>query len=119
MDLKTAVIIATRGRPQEVSSLLDTLAVQTVRPDIIVVSACDPSDIAISRAAKDVEVLLGAPGLPAQRNRALSAVRGKCDIIIFFDDDFIPSRYWIEHIKTLLKARSDIVCVTGKCSLTA
>jgi glycosyltransferase involved in cell wall biosynthesis len=115
MDLKTAVIIATKGRPQEVSNLLDTLALQTVPPDMIIVSACDRSDVAQSNvAAKNVAVLFGPPGLPAQRNRALSSVRGKCDIIIFFDDDFIPSRYWIEHLKILLTTQPDVVCVTGK-----
>jgi hypothetical protein len=115
MDLRTAVIIATKGRPQEVSSLLDTLALQTVAPDMIVISACDPSDIEQgSVAGKDLDVLFGTPGLPAQRNRALLSVRGKCDIVIFFDDDFIPSRYWIEHLKILLTTQPGVVCVTGK-----
>lgn len=78
MDLKTAVIIATKGRPQELSNLLDMLAQQTVLPDVIIVSACDPRDIGQSNAAaKDVEVIFGSPGLPAQRNRALSQVRGR------------------------------------------
>ena len=115
MDLRTAVIIATKGRPHEVSSLLETLALQTVSPDMIIISACDPSDIEqASVARKDVEVLFGTPGLPAQRNRALFSIRGKCDIVIFFDDDFIPSRYWIENLTILLTTRPDVVCVTGK-----
>ena len=118
MDFKTAVIIATKGRPQEVSNLLDTLALQTVQPDMIVVSACDANDIAQGGATKKgVEVLFGTPGLPAQRNRALASVRGKCDIVIFFDDDFIPSRFWIEHLKLLLKAQPNVACVTGKVLL--
>jgi glycosyltransferase involved in cell wall biosynthesis len=115
MSFSTVVIIATKGRPQEVTSLLDTLTLQTVAPDLIVVSACDPTDIVQSSVvAKNVEVLFGPPGLPAQRNRALSSVRGKYDIIIFFDDDFIPSRYWIERLQMLIATESDVVCVTGK-----
>jgi GT2 family glycosyltransferase len=114
MNLRTAVIIATRGRPQEVSNLLNTLALQTHLPDVIVVSACDRNDIEESIVgAKNVEVLFGPPGLPAQRNRALSLVRGKYDIIMFFDDDFIPSRFWIEHLQSLFATQSDLVCVTG------
>jgi GT2 family glycosyltransferase len=114
MSFRTAVIIATRGRPREVSNLLNTLALQTHFPDVIVVSACDHNDIEQSRvSAKNVEVLFGPPGLPAQRNRALSLAHGKYDIIIFFDDDFIPSRFWIEHLQLLLATKSDLVCVTG------
>lgn len=115
MNLSAVVIIATKGRPQEVSNLLDTLALQTVLPDMIVVSACDPSDIAPSSViAKNVEIIFGPPGSSVQRNRALSLVSGKGDIVIFFDDDFIPSRYWIEHIKTLFSAKPDVACVTGE-----
>lgn len=112
MDLSTAVIVATKGRPQDVSNLLDTLALQTVTPDAIIVSACDHSDVA--HDTENIEVLFGSPGLTAQRNRALSLVRGKFDIIAFFDDDFIPSRFWIEHIRTLFAARPDVVCLTGQ-----
>jgi GT2 family glycosyltransferase len=115
MDLKTAVIIATKGRPQEVSNLLATLALQTVAPDLVVVSACDSSDIASNAIlAKNVEVIFGPPGLPAQRNRALTLALQKCDIVVFFDDDFIPSRYWLEHLQKLLATQSAVLGVTGQ-----
>jgi glycosyltransferase involved in cell wall biosynthesis len=115
MNSRTAVIIPTKGRPKAVSTLLDALAQQTVHPDVTVISASDRSDIAQSIVdAKNVEVLFGPPGLTAQRNRALSLVRGKCDIVIFFDDDFIPSRYWIERVQMVLATQSDVVCVTGQ-----
>jgi glycosyltransferase involved in cell wall biosynthesis len=115
MTLSTAVIIATKGRPQEVSNLLDTLALQTVPPDWIVVSACDNSDVDASRVLENnVQVIFGSPGLTAQRNRALSLVGGKCDVLVFFDDDFIPSRFWIERIQMLLATQSDVGCVTGR-----
>ena len=115
MNQYTVVIIATKGRPQEVSNLLETLEQQTIRPDKIVVSACEPNDIAKGLAIpENAEVLFGPPGLPAQRNRALSSVSGKCDIVVFFDDDFIPSRYWIEHIQNLLTTQSDVDGVTGE-----
>ena len=115
MNPYTAAIIATKGRPEEVANLLDALALQTVRPDIIVVSACDQSDIAQSKVgAENVKVVFGSPGLTAQRNRALSSIREECDIVIFFDDDFIPSRFWIERIQILLAMQPDVVCATGQ-----
>ena len=115
MELTTAVIIATRQRPRELSNLLRALALQTVRPSKIVVSACDRSDIEEDIVEENaVHVLTGPPGLAAQRNRALSLVKGSYDIVVFFDDDFIPSRFWIERIQRLLAAQPAIGCVTGR-----
>jgi len=115
MSLRTAVIIATKGRPQEVSNLLGALEHQTALADLIIVSACDPTDIAQGRALPaNVEVIYGPAGLPAQRNRALALLRGKCDIVVFFDDDFVPSRYWLEQIQLLFATHADVVSVTGK-----
>ena len=75
---RTAVIIATKNRPQEVSNLLDALAVQTVLPDVIVVSACDSNDIKHSRSdTLTVQTVFGAAGLAAQRNRALAVILRK------------------------------------------
>ena len=115
MNLNTVVIIATKGRPQEMANLLATLAMQTVLPDMIIVSACDQSDIALdSHTVQNVQIIFGSPGLPAQRNRALSAIHGKVDIVIFFDDDFVPSRYWIEHIQKVFAAHPDVAGATGR-----
>lgn len=115
MTLSTAVIIATKGRPTELSRLLNLLVSQTAPADMIVVSACGPDDLAAETGLpSNVKVLFGSPGLPAQRNRALSLVRDEYDIAIFFDDDFIPSRFWLENIRRLLVAHPDIAGVTGK-----
>ena len=97
------------------SNILDTLALQTVLPDVVVVSASDPSDIKRNNCdALNMKTVFGSPGLTAQRNRALSLVRGKCDIVVFFDDDFIPSRFWIERIQILLATYPEVGCVTGR-----
>jgi glycosyltransferase involved in cell wall biosynthesis len=118
MNLRTAVIVATKDRPQEVANLLNALARQTVAPDQIVVSACSQQDIPPGDIIGDnVEVLLGTPGSSVQRNRGLSRVRGKADVIVFFDDDFVPSRYWIEHVRAILATHTDVACVTGQVLL--
>ena len=115
MSLRTAVIIATKGRPQEVSVLLETLDLQTVLPDVIVVSTCDASDIEQNIVGKrNLHILFGPAGLPAQRNRALSLIRDSADIVVFFDDDFIPSRFWIERIQLLFATLADVGTVTGR-----
>ena len=111
----TAVIIATKGRPQAVSNILDALALQTVLPDVVVISASNPSDINRNDcAALNLQTIFGSAGLTAQRNRALALLQGKCDIVVFFDDDFVPSRFWIERIQILLATYPDVGCVTGR-----
>lgn len=115
MKLRTAVIIATKDRPLEVANLLDILAAQTEVPDQIVVSACDPRDIpADITETNNVKILFGTPGSSVQRNRALSEIRGKFEIIIFFDDDFIPSRFWIQQAHAFFATYPLVVCATGK-----
>jgi len=82
---------------------------------MIVVSACDRTDVEQDVAGeRNVNVLFGPPGLAAQRNRALSLVQDSCDIVVFFDDDFIPSRFWIERIRMLIAMHPDVGCVTGR-----
>jgi len=118
MELTTVVIIATKDRPRELSNLLSALALQTVRPNMIVVSACDLSDVEQCVIEENaVRLVIGPPGLTAQRNRALSLVRASYDIVIFFDDDFVPSRFWIERARTLLVPQQRIGCVTGRVLL--
>jgi GT2 family glycosyltransferase len=120
MTLSTAVVIATKGRPQEVSKLLGALALQTVNPKLIVVSASHESDIEPNLVlAKNVELLFGPPGLTAQRNRGLSLARNGYDLVVFFDDDFIPSRFWIERAQYLFARQIDLGTVTGRVLLDA
>jgi glycosyltransferase involved in cell wall biosynthesis len=111
--MKTVVIIATKGRPQEVSNLIGALGRQSVRPDKIVVSACEPSDTAQIAADDNLKIVFGSPGSSVQRNRGLSLVRGKCDVVVFFDDDFVPSRYWIEYVQDVFSNHPDVVSATG------
>lgn len=111
----TAVVVATKDRPQALNRLLDSLQHQTVRPDTIIVSACSPGDVDEKYfSANNIQVLFGPPNLPAQRNRALVQIRQKAEIVIFFDDDFIPSRFWIERVQMLLKNQPEIGGVTGR-----
>jgi GT2 family glycosyltransferase len=115
MNSSVAVVIATKGRPAEVSKLITHLRGQTELPDIIVVSTCTSSDIDADLLSDlQVKLIFGSPGLTAQRNRALASLSNQTEIIIFFDDDFIPSRFWIERAKILFASHADVVCISGK-----
>jgi hypothetical protein len=109
----TWVAIATKGRPKEVAQLLHHLQRQTVLPAGVILSGSDPSDIPPLPDGLNTHVLLGPAGLALQRNRALAAVPADADYVIFFDDDFIPSRLWIERVQNVFAARPDATIVTG------
>lgn len=115
MHPRIAVIIATRGRPREIANLLAALDRQTRQPDRIIISATEPDDVSQTIDFDErVHLILGSPGLAAQRNRAWAFIKGAIDIIIFFDDDFIPSRFWIERAGAFFSAHPDVVSVTGR-----
>ena len=39
---------------------------------------------------------MGPRGLCAQRNRGVKAIADRCDVVVFFDDDYLPARCALE-----------------------
>lgn len=114
-DTSLCVILATRGRADILPTLLENLAAQTRRPDRVLISAVDMGDVpSLDPFDLPIEVLLGPSGLPDQRNRGLEAVRGDCDIAVFFDDDFIPSRSWLADAERFFADHRGVVGLTGR-----
>ena len=115
MGLRTVVIIATRGRPREVSAILNILALQTVLPDMVLVSACDHNDLEQSMLDKENIRAVWSSRTGRSEKPGLSfRAHYDYDIIVFFDDDFIPSRFWIERIQKLLAMQPEVGCMTGR-----
>ncbi|MEM7545963.1 MAG: glycosyltransferase [Pseudomonadota bacterium] len=106
-----AVAIATRGRADTLAELIPHLAAQTRPADMLVFSAERPSDLGDLTMG---ERIFGSPGVSAQRNRALKAVAKRADIIVFFDDDFVPVPSALEEIEALFSVRDDVVAATGR-----
>jgi GT2 family glycosyltransferase len=113
-DDKLCVILATRGRPALIAPLLELLASQTRPPDHVFIMASEAADVPdLDRYASWVTTGFGPAGLATQRNRGLALAKGHFDYIVFFDDDFIPSRFWLERTAELFRRYGDLVCVTG------
>jgi GT2 family glycosyltransferase len=113
--LHLIVGIATAGRSDVLSQTLRVLAEQTRLPDRLIICPASPNDVervAIDTFPSPVLVVSGARGLPAQRNRILSECPG-ADAIVFFDDDFFPSRDYLAEVERLLQERPDVVGLTG------
>lgn len=110
----TAVIISTRGRPDIVKSLVDQLRTQTTPPTHIFVIGSHVDDIAqLDRTGNDLTVAIGREGSTRQRNDGLRLAGSGFANLAFFDDDFVPSRFWLERMAQVFRSRPDVAGVTG------
>ena len=112
--LGTAVIISTRGRPEIVASLVRQLGQQTMPPQHIFVIASAAADVAtLPRNQDNLTVHIGRPGSTFQRNDGLALAGSRFSYIVFFDDDFVPSRFWLERMAEIFRTRPDVAGLTG------
>ncbi len=110
----TAVVVSTRGRPDIVHSLVKQLAEQTLPPEHIFIIASQAADVALlDPDQKNLTVRIGRPGSTFQRNDGLALAGARFSTIVFFDDDFVPSRFWLERLSEIFESRPDIAGVTG------
>ena len=107
------VVIATRGRAAVVAEVVRALARQTLGPDSITLSCAAPSDAGGLAQNADIRLLVGGDGLAQQRNRALQDPAPGTDIVVFFDDDFLPHEGWIEAVERRFRTDANVVAITG------
>src|ERR1700692_235657 len=112
-SMRVAVIVASIHRGEEIRQLLYHLARQSKQPSSIVLSVELKSDLPDDLDQR-IQILMGPKGLTAQRNRGLELVLNTSDIIIFFDDDFLPADNTLEKISALFQENSDIIGATGR-----
>jgi len=113
--LNIAVGIATAGRREVLAEMASFLARQQRLPDLLVICPVGPNDVdmaELQRFPRPTLVVNGPVGLPAQRNRILSAVTD-ADVIVFFDDDFFADERYLANIETLFSDHPDVSAATG------
>jgi GT2 family glycosyltransferase len=111
--MRVAVVVASISRSEEIGQLLQHLAQQTCPPSAIVLSVERESDLP-GQIDPSVHVIMGPRGLPVQRNRGMEYVLQDCDIVVFFDDDFLPTKDGLADIARLFEENEDIVGATGE-----
>ena len=113
--LTIAVVVATTGRPRTSRLTIDRLARQTKAPDRVLAVAVTPADVAeLGEAAIATECYFAPRGLCSQRNHALTVLDRQCDLVIFFDDDFVAADDYLESAERLFRQYPDIVGATGR-----
>jgi GT2 family glycosyltransferase len=111
---RVAVILASTGRPESLEKAVNCFQRQTLQPSRIILSVVSLADLPAGVAAMEgVEVLMGLKGSSAQRNTALRHLDGDADVIAFFDDDYIPSRFSIEQIARFFQTYPDVAGANG------
>jgi hypothetical protein len=111
--MKVAVIIATVGRPIEAARWVQHCSEQTLTPSELVYSIVRAADLPESFAEPAAHVVMGRGGLTIQRNTGMAALTTNPDIIAFFDDDYVPSRFCLEGIVRAFTARANLVAASG------
>lgn len=95
--------------------LLKELAQQSRAPDLVLLAPGGDGDLepdAGAGAPFPVQVVRGDRGLPAQRNTILRAA-GAADVILFFDDDFVPSKTFVAECAAVFERDPSVVVLTG------
>lgn len=111
---KLAVAIASLGRPETLGEVLDALGRQTRPADKVLFSVTGEQDLPQDTNLSGVDVIMGEKGLCRQRNRALAVLESEYDYIVFFDDDYVPSRFALERIEEYFEDNSDVVGIMGE-----
>lgn len=120
------VIIATKGRADQVCDLLDWLSMQTLQPASVVIVGVTQADVdgvvnAPYARRGHVQVLLtDEAGLCLQRNAGIEHLLDSTPpaldhrfFVTFFDDDFRPAFDWLEKCRDTFVANDDVAAVTG------
>lgn len=113
--MRLAVIIVTAGRREILSLTLARLGQQTRCPDLLIVSAPDNSHVdPAAVTALPIRYVFGGRGCTAQRNRALDSEAARtADVIVFFDDDFVPAPDYLQAVEAAFAAHPEWAVLTG------
>lgn len=113
--LSVAVVIASLGRPDLLDKIIERMAMQTVQPDLLLFSTISPADLPENFCdAENVKAVFGAKGLTRQRNTALGYLGNRFDIVLFYDDDFVPSLHSVERVANFFSDNPDVAGATGE-----
>lgn len=115
MTLKIAIAIATAGRREVLAETLAFMRHQTRQPDELLICPAKPADLdlqSLNNYPAKTQVVHGSIGASAQRNVLIDATQA--DVLIFFDDDFIPAEDFLAECEALFLRHPEIVVATGK-----
>lgn len=112
-SLRTAVVLASAGRPDLLGEILVSCAGQRGVEFTTVVTVPDESSLPSDPALLDgVTVVTGTRGLAAQRNAGIEALTD-VDVVAFFDDDSVLRSDYLSQALGFFDAHPEVVGLTG------
>ena len=113
MRLRIVVGIPTVGRAPILCRTLAQLRNQDRPADRVIVCGTKPADLeGTQEVMPGTTVLLADAGLPIQRN-AIIANSADSDVLVFFDDDFLPANGYLAAVEEHMAACHRTVVATG------
>lgn len=113
--LSVAIVVASLDRPESLAGLLQDLARQSEPAESIILSVTKTADLPDAwEAGGTVHVLIGQKGSCRQRNTALDHPGAASDIVLFCDDDYVPSRFMVERVRNFFAAHPGIAGASGR-----
>jgi glycosyltransferase involved in cell wall biosynthesis len=110
--MRFGVVIATTGRAAMLSQTLPIIQACLSDEDRLLLVGAAASDFpeALSSA---VEKETWTRGSSPQRNRGIELLAGVVDVIVFFDDDFLPAPDWRRRAEAIFAAQPDVAALCG------
>ncbi len=112
--LTICVVICTRDRAHDVLECMESIAMQTVRPDrVVIVSGSDesvPPDIDARYPDSDLRVV-ECYEHNISRSRNVGLDHSNQDLVVFIDDDAIACEDWLFELRLMMERSS--CCVIG------
>lgn len=109
-----SVVVASVGRPDELSACLRSIANQTAKPDEVLVVA-QVADLDTREAARELGAavtVVQEPGLALALQTGIA--RASCDVVAFVDDDARAHSDWVERIGRAFAANPRLALLGGR-----
>ena len=114
--MRLTVAVATSGRREILSAVLGSMADQTRKPDLLAVCPARKEDLdgaVLTELPFAVQVVsVSQPGLAGQRNAIMRAIPST-DILLFFDDDFLPAPGYLAECEAAFEQDQGLAMLTG------
>lgn len=114
-NARMVVAIAAANRPGMLAETVRDLALQSRRPDLLILSLGaldDIGDLVPEHLPFPVDILVGTKGAAVQRNRIFELLRPD-DIALLIDDDFLMAPDFLERTLAVFARDPGIVLATG------
>jgi hypothetical protein len=112
-DRTPIAVFCSANRPAILHESILCLMKQTLTCPILVSVPLEKDLSDLTRQMQGIEIVYGAAGLCAQRNRALSVIKGRPEFIAFFDDDVEVEAHYMEELQNTFREHPSVVLVNG------